>query len=101
MYSAYSAFPEVSFRNWTPDARCAGPLHRRSVMAWISAGMIDTLAVNAALLPSGHIIYFGGSDYNPDNHARVLINHTRLYDCEQLDITPVDSPTTDVFCCGH
>src|SRR5205807_261422 len=42
-----------------------------------------------------------GSDYNPDNFRRGLINHTRLYDCATLAITSVGSPTTDTFCCGH
>ena len=70
-------------------------------MGWVPGGTIDTLAVHAALLPSGRIIYFGGSDYNPYNHDHGLINHSRLFDCATLNIIATDSPTTDVFCCGH
>jgi hypothetical protein len=70
-------------------------------MGWISGGLADTLAVHAALLPSGQIIYFGGSDYNSDNFKAGCINHTRLYNCATQAISIVKSPTTDTFCCGH
>ena len=61
------------------------------------------LAIHAALLPSGYIIYFGGDEHDPvlwDNHD---VHHTRLFNCTTLSVEPFDpgSPDGDVFCCGH
>ncbi len=32
---------------------------------------------------------------------RIELDHTRLFDCETLQVEPAPSPTTDVFCAGH
>jgi hypothetical protein len=66
------------------------------------------LAVHAALLPNGQILYFGG-DENDINQAELFehqgndsaIDHTRLFDCETSSLVNPGSPTTDIFCCGH
>jgi len=53
------------------------------------------------MLPTGHILYFSGSEYNPDQHNTTQIDHTRLYDCVSGTVIRVPSPTTDLFCCGQ
>lgn len=67
-------------------------------MGWILGGVADTLAVHAALLPTGHILYFGGTDYNPNAHS---VFHARLFNCANFEISLIEPPATDVFCCGH
>ncbi|MFF4346933.1 hypothetical protein ACFY0T_06400, partial [Streptomyces sp. NPDC001530] len=57
--------------------------------------------MHAALLPSGKILHFGGSEYSPDEHNHKRNDHTRLYDCATGEVTPVGSPVQDLFCCGH
>ena len=61
------------------------------------------LAVHAALLPTGKILYFSGDQHDPGQHHLGLFDHARLFDCQTLAITtPVPSPTIrDLFCCGH
>jgi hypothetical protein len=68
---------------------------------WVARGSSQVLAVHAALLPPGVILYFSGSEYNPDQHNAGLIDHARLYDCATGAISLASSPTTDLFCCGH
>ena len=74
-------------------------------MEWINAGLADTLAVHAALLPRGSIIYFGGSDYDSANHDDLYriynFDHTRLFNCATGAITSITSTSTDSFCCSH
>jgi hypothetical protein len=68
----------------------------------------EVLAVHAALLHTGQILYFGG-DENDLTQAKLFeksrdlaaINHTRLFDCTTFSIVDPGSPTTDVFCSGH
>src|SRR5690242_21830949 len=73
-----------------------------NVMGWVEKlGVTDVLAVHAALLPTGKILHFSGSEYNPDNHNQNRNDHTRLYDCVTGEVTPVGSPVQDLFCCGH
>ena len=69
-------------------------------MGWIQAGNTDILAVHAALLPTGKILFFGGSDYNVLNSLQ-NIRHSAVFDCATMQITPLNSPSTDTFCCGH
>ena len=61
------------------------------------------LAVHAALLPTGKILYFSGDQHDPGLHHLGLFDHARLFDCQTFAITtPVPSPTIrDLFCCGH
>ncbi|MBI3303313.1 MAG: hypothetical protein HYZ72_14715 [Deltaproteobacteria bacterium] len=59
----------------------------------------EVLAVHAALLHTGKVLYFGGDEHDPNGN----IDHTRLWN----PLTPtlpetVGSPTMhDLFCCGH
>lgn len=68
---------------------------------WVVVGLSEVLAAHAAMLPTGHILYFSGSEYNPDQHNTTQIDHTRLYDCVSGTVIRVPSPTTDLFCCGQ
>ena len=61
----------------------------------------DVLAVHAALLPSGKVLYFGGDEHDRKQHDCNKIDHTRTFDSRTFLIHHVPSPTTDVFCCGH
>lgn len=66
------------------------------------------LAVHAALLHTGHILYFGGNQFNSHAHQSWVdtgelrfIDNTRLYNCATGEITNPGSPPSDLFCCGH
>jgi hypothetical protein len=61
----------------------------------------QVLAVHAALLHTGHILYFGGDEHDPNNSEAGDIDHTCLFNCETGAVTRIGSPTTDVFCAGH
>jgi Galactose oxidase-like, Early set domain len=61
----------------------------------------DVLAVHAAMLHTGKILYFGGDEHDRKQHVTHQLDHTRLFDCETLQVGPAPSPTTDVFCAGH
>jgi hypothetical protein len=61
----------------------------------------DVLAIHAALLSTNEILYFGGDEHYKDQHDRGEIDNTRLFDVNSNLITPVSSPTTDIFCSGH
>jgi hypothetical protein len=61
----------------------------------------EVLAVHAALLHTGKILYFGGDEHDETQHDTGQIDHTRLFDCRSLTIEKIGSPTTDVFCSGH
>jgi Galactose oxidase-like, Early set domain len=59
------------------------------------------LAIHAAMLHTGKILYFGGDEHDRGQHVAHQLNHTRLFNCETLQVEPAPSPTTDVFCAGH
>src|SRR3954451_6410352 len=63
----------------------------------------QVLAVHAALLHTGKIVYFSGDQHDPGQQALGLFDHARLFDCTTLAVTsPTPSPTIrDLFCCGH
>jgi hypothetical protein len=61
----------------------------------------QVLAVHAALLHTGQIIYFSGNEHDKGQHDKGLLDHARLFDCATLKVEYVNSPTTDVFCSGH
>lgn len=67
------------------------------------AGYAQILAVHAALLHTGKIVYFSGDEHDPGRHHLHMFDHARLFDCETLAITaPAPSPSIrDLFCCGH
>src|SRR5713226_2449171 len=64
----------------------------------------QVLAVHAALLHTGQIIYFGGDENDQKQHNRAVvgdlsaIEHTRLFDCNSLAVLPTPSATSDIFC---
>jgi hypothetical protein len=61
----------------------------------------QVLAVHAAMLRTGKILYFSGDEHDHMQHVMHQIDHTRLFDCTTLRVEPAPSPTSDVFCAGH
>ena len=61
----------------------------------------QVLAIHAALLHTGKILYFSGDEHDRHQHVTHQLDHTRLFSCETLQVEPAPSPTTDVFCAGH
>jgi hypothetical protein len=61
------------------------------------------LAVHAALLPTGKILFFSGDEHDPGRHHLGMFDHARLFDCQTLAITsPAPAPSIrDLFCCGQ
>jgi hypothetical protein len=73
----------------------------------VPAGSSEILAVHAALLYTGHILFFGGDENDSGRHEAMYVDHTvqpdttRLYDCRSGAVTRIASPGSDVFCSGH
>ena len=66
----------------------------------------EVLAVHAALLHTGHILYFGGDEHDPARNVRgrtdrSVLHTARLFDCSTNEVSTVQQLNTDVFCCGH
>lgn len=64
----------------------------------------NVLAVHAALLRTGKVLYFGGSEnVGAQNIAGgAAIDRTRLFDPDTGTVTALGSPPRhDLFCCGH
>jgi len=63
----------------------------------------EILAVHAALLPTGKIVYFGGDQHTQSLNAAGDVDHTRLFDCEQEMLATVTGlpSNADLFCSGH
>lgn len=66
----------------------------------------EVLAVHAALLHTGHILYFGGDEHDPGRNVRgrtdrSVLHTARLFDCGTDKVSTVQQLDTDVFCCGH
>src|SRR5690348_8508521 len=63
----------------------------------------EILAVHAALLPSGKVLFFSGSEHDeapPDPASR--INATRLWDPADNSVRQAGGPLSeDLFCSGH
>ena len=71
-------------------------------MPWnIVVANSEVLAIHAALLPTGEILYFGGDEHSMAQHDAGNIDHTRIFRLSDNAILPMTSPTTDVFCSGH
>ncbi len=71
-------------------------------MGWVLLDQkSQVLAVHAALLHTGQILYFSGDEHDKGQHDRNMIDHTRVFHCATLGVKAVESPTTDVFCSGH
>ena len=67
----------------------------------------EILAVHAALLPDGKVLYFGGSQHIYDDTLRSVndprLDNTRLWDPQTGGVVRIPSPFPlyDLFCCGH
>lgn len=62
------------------------------------------LAVHAALLKTGKILFFGGDQHTNSLNDSGDVDHTRLLDCSTLrikKITGLINPPSDLFCSGH
>ncbi|MGH3797227.1 MAG: galactose oxidase-like domain-containing protein [Pseudonocardiaceae bacterium] len=57
------------------------------------------LAVHAALLHTGEVLFFAGSSNNPANHAAHKYG-TRVWHYPSDSLSAPDTPV-DLFCCGH
>ena len=70
-------------------------------------GFSEILAVHAALLPDGKVLYFGGSQHLYDATLRSVndprLDNTRLWDPQTglVERIPSPIPLYDLFCCGH
>lgn len=61
----------------------------------------EVLAVHAALVPPGDVVYFGGDEHSQQQNEDGDIHNTRLYVVDDNAVVDIDSPPADVFCCGH
>ena len=61
----------------------------------------EVLAVHAAFLNFGQIIFFGGDQHDQQLAVAHQVDATRLFDCGTGSVTRVASPGFDVFCSGH
>ncbi|MDQ3287329.1 MAG: DUF1929 domain-containing protein [Pseudomonadota bacterium] len=73
---------------------------------WIQVGnstAAGILAVHAALLHTGKILYFGGDQHTRSLNQNEDVDHTRLFDCTTRAITQVTGlpGNVDLFCSGH
>src|SRR5579871_5405478 len=61
------------------------------------------LAIHAALLANGKIVYFSGDQHDPGQFANSLFDHARVFDCSTLAVSPCTPAPgiSDLFCCGH
>ncbi|MDQ1748606.1 MAG: hypothetical protein QOD07_2869 [Frankiaceae bacterium] len=61
------------------------------------------IAIHAALLPTGQIVYFSGDQHDPGQFANHLFDSARLFDCESFTVSNCQPAPgiTDLFCCGH
>jgi hypothetical protein len=55
----------------------------------------EVLAVHAALLHTGKVVYFSGDEHDAGRHPLGMFDHARLFNRQSLAVT---SP---VPCCGH
>lgn len=73
-------------------------------MPWDPSIDSEVLAIHAALLGTGEVLYFGGDEHSKVQHEANDLDHTRLYDAATNTVsspgTP-SSPVGDVFCSGH
>ncbi|HEX2091921.1 MAG TPA: galactose oxidase-like domain-containing protein [Longimicrobiaceae bacterium] len=61
----------------------------------------EVLAVHAALLNNGNVLYFSGNQHDPAASASGRVDATRLWNPATRAIRYVRSPAHDLFCCGH
>ncbi|THA23015.1 hypothetical protein [Streptomyces sp. A1547] len=91
-----------------------GPFRLPQLMRWDPrTEESGKLAVHAALLHTGQIVFFSGDEHDPGRHflGRTVPKHidsTRIYDCSSGAVLAMASPQVppgstppDLFCCGH
>lgn len=61
----------------------------------------EVLAIHAALLGDGRVLYFSGSEHNAAQHNAGEIDHSRIFDPTNNTVGVIPSPTHDLFCAGH
>jgi len=61
----------------------------------------QVLAVHAALLRTGQVLYFSGSEHDEGRNAAGDVDHSRVWDPGSGTVHVVGSPTHDLFCCGQ
>lgn len=61
----------------------------------------EILAVHAAYMGFGQILYFGGDEFDAGHNERNEIDATRLFDCGSFAVERMPSPPFDTFCAGH
>ena len=63
----------------------------------------QALAMHAALLSTGQILYFGGNERIKSQHdaGQTGWDHTRIWTPNNGEVDYVPSPNHDLFCCGH
>jgi hypothetical protein len=69
----------------------------------VQVGYAEVIAIHAALLHTGQILYFGGDEHDPGRHHLGMVDTVRLFDCSSLTVTtpPATTGISDFFCCGH
>jgi hypothetical protein len=66
------------------------------------AAVAEIIAIHAALVPPGRILYFGGDQHDPGRNYLNMVDNIRLFDCSSLTVsTPSATGLSDFFCCGH
>jgi hypothetical protein len=68
---------------------------------WKIVNTLDMLAVHTAMLPSGKVLLFGGTEHNWSPKNVRNSNHCCVYDPSSNTYQAVQSPAFDLFCCGH
>jgi hypothetical protein len=69
----------------------------------VQNGYSQIIAIHAATLSDGQIVYFSGDQHDPGQFANKLFDHARLFDCNTFAVsscTPAPN-ISDLFCCGH
>ena len=61
----------------------------------------EVLAIHAALLKTGKVLFFSGSEHDKKQHKKKKVDHTRLWDPATGNVQTIGSPTHDTFCVGH
>ncbi len=87
-----------------PEWDIIRPIDRRPVIGqWrVLPRNSQILAVHAAMLRTGKVLYFGGDEHDPGQNASGSTDHSRLWDPVTGNITTISSPANhDLFCCGH
>jgi hypothetical protein len=71
-------------------------------MPWqLLSNHAEVLAVHAAYMGFGQILYFGGDQHDPVWSEQHAFKSTRRFDCWSNGVTEPPSPHFDAFCSGH